>query len=147
MKNEYKNKVRELESFKEELLATIGKNEKLNRFDFEKYIKCKYNAKFYDSLQEYYDKNGIDLKVDDIRDFVDYLAFDIVESSYRVTEIKGNYFKNAKYGSTFVYYSYEKDKIVDMFIHNSGIKYSLYWGVFRDDGEKIIRQNLQRVYN
>lgn len=106
MNNIYKNKLQEFENFKNELYLIQGKNSGFNKFNFEKYIKRKYNVVFYDLLQEYYDKHNINLKVDDIKDFVDVLAFDIVKANYRVTEIKGNYFIDSKDGAIFIYYNY-----------------------------------------
>lgn len=144
MNNIYKNKLQEFENFKNEIYLILGKRSGFNRFDFEKYIKRKYNVVFYDSLQEYYDKHSINLKVDDIKDFVDVLAFNIVKENYRVTEIKGNYFNDGKNGATFIYYSYNEEELTDMFIHNSGLKYCNFWGIFRSNGEKFILQNLEK---
>jgi hypothetical protein len=146
-KNVYKVKLQELENFKNELFSIFGKKLEFNRFDFEKYIKINYNVSFYDSLQEYYDKKNINIKVDDIRDFVDVLAFEIVKSNYRVTEISGNYFNGGKNGSTFVYYSYKNSEIIDIFVHNSGLKYCNFWGIFTSNGEKKIIQNLEIIYH
>lgn len=134
-------KYAELEEFKSELIQTIGKNENLTRFDFENYIKKAYKVNFYDSLQNYYDSNHINIKVTQIKDFVDVLAFDIVSSDYRMTCIPKEF--NKKYGDVFVYYSYKEDKITDMFVQNIGLKYCGYWGIFKSGGEELIRKNIK----
>lgn len=141
-KNIYEDKLRNLEDFKKELKNIIGKDTNLNRYDFEKYINLKYHVKFFNSLQEYYDKNNIKETVEDIKDYVDCLAFNIVETTYRVTEIKGSYFNNGKNGSAFVYYSYIDDQIIDLFVNEAGLKYGNFWGIFVANGEDKIRKNL-----
>lgn len=135
----YQKKLQEYQNFKNEVFSILGKKTKLNRFDFEKYIKIKFDAVFYDSLQEYYRKKNINVKVDNIKDFVDILAFHIVERNYRVTMVDKDTFK-----PTFIYYSYNNDELTDIYIHNSGIKGSSFWGIFISNGDKIIEQNLKR---
>ncbi len=96
--------------------------------------------KFYDSLQNYYDANNINIKVTQIKDFVDALAFDIVSSDYRMTCIPKEF--NKKYGEVFIYYSYKDNMITDMFVQNIGLEYCGFWGVFKPRGEETIKKNL-----
>lgn len=142
MKTNFKQKKYvELEEFKNYLKQIIGKNENLTRFDFENYIKRVYNVSFYDSLQNYYDANYINVKVTQIKDFVDVLAFNIVSTNYRVTCIPKEL--NKKYGDVFVYYSYNGNIITDMFVQNIGLKYCNFWGIFKPDGEEMIKKNIK----
>lgn len=105
------------------------------------YIKKVYNVKFYDSLQNYYDANHINIKVTQIKDSVDVLTFEIVSNNYRMTCIPKEF--NKKFGDVFVYYSYNENTITDMFIQNMGLEYSGYWGIFMPNGEEIIRKNIK----
>lgn len=134
-------KLKQLDEFKAELKQMFGKDSNFTRFDFERYIKAKYSVKFYDSLQEYYDKNNEKVDVYDIKQFVDVLAFNIVEQDYRVACIPKEL--NQKYGAVFIYYSYKDSIITDMFIDNIGIKNANYWGIFEPNGEDIIRKNIK----
>lgn len=124
-----KTNQKKLDDFKKRLKLILGKDSDFIRFDFERYIFKMYGAQFHNSLQELYQSQGEDIIINDDKEYVDCLAFQIVSNRYRVAEIKGKYFNGNNKGQTTLLYSYDGNYITDMFCHVAGLKDADMWGL------------------
>lgn len=136
------SKIKSLNLFKNELKKILGKDSNFSRYDFEKFLKAKYQCKFYNSLKEYYAAKYPNIDVTDSHDFVDCLAFGIVDSNhYRVIDIA--YKMTPQTTEALVYYSYEGDHITDIFFQYGELDNQNFWGLFEYNGENVILKNIE----
>ncbi len=132
-----KEKLQELEKFKDHVYSLIGKKDNFKIQDLEKYILKEYGVKSFNSLQELYKFYGYPEIADDVKEHVDVLAFHIVENRYKVAEIKG------KDCPVTIFYQYDDNNdVVNMFIDTWGLPNSEYIGIFIKNGENSIKNSI-----
>lgn len=135
----------EIEEFKKQLKALLGKSSDFKVNDIELYIKKVYNKKFFDSLEEYYEQcHGKIIAKEDLEDYIDCLGYEVIKKKYKVAEITKNV-KNKK-ASTMVFFNYEGNTITNIYLEGDNIDNLGMFGIFEKDGETKMLNALKQWY-
>lgn len=141
----WKKTLIEIEEFKKQLKALLGKSSDFKVNDIELYIKKVYNKKFFDSLEEYYEQcHGKIIEKEDIKDYIDCLGYPVIEKKYKVVEITKAL--NGKKVSTMVFFNYDNNDITKVYLEGDNIDNVGIYGIFEKDGETKMLNALKQWY-
>lgn len=142
---QWKKTLIEIEEFKKQLKALLGKSSDFKVNDIELYIKKVYNKKFFDSLEEYYEQcHGKIIAKEDLEDYIDCLGYEVIKKKYKVAEITKNV-KNKK-AYTMVFFNYEGNTITNIYLEGDNIDNLGMFGIFEKDGETKMLNALKQWY-
>lgn len=128
-----------------EIKKIIGKDTNLTLKDFEKFLTLKYNAKIYNSVQQWYENTFSEQIPDKPQEYVDVLAFPMLEQNYKVCVIKKE--KNSK-DSVFMLYSYKDNELLEYFIQYSYKGFEpIGFSLFIKNNETKMLKRIEHYYN